>query len=156
MTTDMATPQAPTTNTTVQNPLTLLMTIRSPEDYAALKTTIEQLQALPPEQNPIVRALDTIGTVHFARFVFVDETRLAVITTYDGDFDAYINDFVDHIGEVFNTLLQHMDGAPPLPVQQHRQELLDYVRRHDLQCLPPFYSAYPQRTVLDILADPTG
>src|SRR5687768_1688244 len=98
MTTDMATPQAPTTNTTVQNPLTLLMTIRSPEDYAALKTTIEQLQALPPEQNPIVRALDTIGTVHFARFVFVDETRLAVITTYDGDFDAYINDFVDHIG----------------------------------------------------------
>jgi hypothetical protein len=88
--------------------------------------------------------------------VFVDETRLAVITTYDGDFDAYINDFVDHIGEVFNTLLQHMDGAPPLPVQQHRQELLDYVRRHDLQCLPPFYSAYPQRTVLDILADPTG
>ena len=156
MTTGMSTPKAPVASRAVQSPLTLLMSIRSPEDHAALKTTIEQLQSLPPEQNPIVTALDAIGTVHFARFVFIDETRLAVITTYDGDFDAYINDFVDHIGDVFNALLQHMDDAPPLPVQQHRQELLDYVRRHDLPCLPPFYSAYPQRTVLDILADSTG
>jgi hypothetical protein len=140
-------------NSMVQNPLTLVMTIKSPEDYATLKATLEQVQSLPRDVNPITTALDALRTVHFARFTFIDETRLAVITTYDGDFEAYINEFVDHIGDVFNMLLSYMDGAPPLPVQEHRHEFLDFVRRYDLTCLPPFYSAYPERTVLDITAD---
>jgi hypothetical protein len=141
----------PTVEDPVQNPLTLVMLIKSPDDYRTLQAKLTYLQSLPPEKNPVTAALDEIGTVHFARFVFLDESRLAVITTYDGDFDTYVNEFVDHIGDVFNDLLQHMDDAPPLPVQQHRQEFLDYIRRNDLRCLPPFYSAYPQRTVLDIL-----
>ena len=157
MTTEMPDAHArPDATATVQSPLTLVLPLRSPEDHAALRATIQQLQSLPREQNPIIRALDEIATVHFARFVFLDDTRLAVITTYDGDFAAYINEFVDHIGDVFNTLLQHVADAPPLPVQAHRQEFLEYVRRHDLGCVPPFYSAYPDRTVLDILATPTG
>jgi hypothetical protein len=141
----------PPADNQVQNPLTLVMIIRSTDDHRILQAKLGQLQSLPRGRNPIITALDKIATVHFARFVFLDETRLAVITTYDGDFDAYINEFVDHIGDVFNDLLQHMADAPPLPVQQHRQEFLDYVRRNDLRCLPPFYSAYPERTVLDIL-----
>ena len=141
---------------TVQNPLTLVMTIRSPADRRALQAKLEHLQSLPREQNPVVLALDKIATVHFARFVFIGRTRLAVITTYDGEFAPYVNEFVDHIGDVFNDLLQHMKDAPPLPVQRHREEFLDYVRRYDLRCLPPFYSAYPSRTVLDILADDSG
>src|SRR3954451_8926438 len=140
----------------VQHPLTLVMTIRSAEDRAALDAALQQLQSLPPERNPIVAALDTIGTVHFARFVFLDETRLAVITTYDGDFDVYINEFVDHIGQVFDALLQHVADAPPLPVQQHRAEFLAFIKAHDLGCIPPFYSAYPERTVLDIRAGIAG
>lgn len=141
-----------TADNQVQNPLTLVMTIRSTDDHRILQSKLEDLQSLPRARNPVITALDKIATVHFARFVFLDETRLAVITTYDGDFAAYINEFVDHIGDVFNDLLQHMDDAPPLPVQQHRQEFLDYVLRNDLRCLPPFYSAYPERTVLDILS----
>jgi hypothetical protein len=147
---------APRTDEMVQNPLTLVMPIRSPDDRRALETKLGDLQSLPREQNPVITALDKIGTVHFARFVFLDENRLAVITTYDGDFDAYINEFIDHIGLVFDDLLQHMADAPPLPVQRHRQDFLDYVRQHDLRCVPPFYSAYPRRTVLDILADDAG
>jgi hypothetical protein len=137
----------------VQHPLTLVMTIKSPEDRATLDATLQQMQALSPDRNPIATALDTIGTVHFARFVFLDETHLAVITTYDGDFDVYINEFVNHIGQVFDALLQHVADAPPLPVQQHRAEFLTFLRAHDLGCIPPFYSAYPERTVLDIRAD---
>lgn len=140
----------------VQNPLTLVMTARTADDRRTLEEKLQRLQTLPREQNPVVTALDKIATVHFARFVFLDEARLAVITTYDGDFAVYVNEFVDHIGDVFNDLLQHMDGAPPLPVQRHRQEFLDYVQRNDLRCLPPFYSAYPTRTVLDIVATDDG
>lgn len=154
-----STPDDPVQSTAhdpVQNPLTLVMTARSPEDRRALQEKLEQLQALPREQNPVIAALDAIATVHFARFVFLDEARLAVITTYDGPFDRYINEFVDHVGDVFNDLLQHMADAPPLPVQRHRQEFLDYVHRNDLRCLPPFYSAYPDRTVLDVLSSDSG
>ncbi|WP_448619002.1 hypothetical protein [Geodermatophilus sp. URMC 65] len=144
-----------TTETTVQKPLTLVMPVR-PEAREALRAEVDRLQALPREQNPVITALDAIGTVHFARFVFLDDERLAVITTYDGDFERYIMDFVDHIGPVFDTLLRHMVDPPPLPVQQHPEEFLAYVNRHDLECVGTFYSAYPTRPVLDIRADDAG
>ena len=144
-----------TTGTTVQSPLTLVMPVR-PEARAALRAEVEQLQALPRDRNPVITALDAIGTVHFARFVFIDDERLAVITTYDGDFARYIMDFVDHIGPVFDMLLRHMVDPPALPVQQHPEEFLAYVRRHDLGCVGPFYSAYPTRPVIDIRADDAG
>lgn len=137
----------------VQSALTLIMPIASDEAYQQLHQTLMEVQALPPGQNPIMAALTKISTVHFARFVFLENnTRLGVITTYDGDFDKYIMDFVDDISDVFNLLLKFMSDAPPLPVQEHRQEFLEYVRSHDLGCIEPFYSAYPRSTVLDILA----
>ena len=144
-----------TTGTTVQHPLTLVLPIR-PDARAALRAEVDRLQALPPEENPVIAALEAIGTVHFARFVFLDDERLAVITTYDGDFERYIMDFVDNIGPVFDMLLEHMVDPPPRPVQQHPEEFLDYVRRHDLGCVGTFYSAYPTRPVVDIRADDAG
>jgi hypothetical protein len=135
----------------VQNPLTLVMTAKSAQDYAALRQIIEHIQSLPPEQNPVVIALNKLANVHFARFVFLENNQLAVITTYDKDFDSYINEFTNTLGEVFNTLLAHVGDCPPLPVQDHREEFLRFVRAHDLRCVEPFYTAYPNRTVLDIL-----
>jgi hypothetical protein len=135
----------------VQNPLTLVMKAKSPEDFAALRQRVEHLMSLPPDQNPVTVALNKIGTVHFARFAFLDNDQLAVITTYDGDFDVYINEFTDEIGEVFDAILSHVEDAPPLPVQTYRKEFIDYIRAHDLRCVGTFYSAYPDRTVLDIL-----
>jgi hypothetical protein len=41
---------------------------------------------------------------------------------------------------------------PPLPVEANRDAFLDYVRRNDFRGLDPFYSAYPDSTVLDIKA----
>ncbi len=142
------------------NPLTLIMPLRQGADLGQLQGV------LASHQDAIDAALGVVGTVHYARFVLFDASspnlqpmanstgpfQLAVITTYDGSFDRYINDFVDHIGWVFDDLLQHMADAPPLPVLRHRREFLDYVHRNDLTCLPPFYSASPDRTVLDIRA----
>jgi hypothetical protein len=136
----------------VQSPLTLIMTIKSTSDYDQLAALLQQIQSAPPEKNPIWVALNELKTVHFARFVFLEKnTKLAVITTYDGSFEDYINEFIDEIGDVFNALLAHMDGAPLLPVQKNRKAFLDYVRANDLRGIEPFYSAYPKATVLDIL-----
>jgi hypothetical protein len=128
------------------------MTIKSEADYQALLALLTQIQGQPRDKNPITVALDRIGTVHFARFVFLDKTRLAVITTYDGSFEDYLNDFINEIGEVFDALLAHMADAPSLPVEQNRQAFVDYVRAHDLRCLGTFYSAYPTLGVRTILA----
>lgn len=148
-----STPASPKPAAPVQNPLTLVMTIKSAADSQALAALLAKIQAAPPEQNPIWAALMKLNIVHFARFVFLENnTKLAVITTYDGTFEDYINDFIDEIGDVFNALLSHMAGAPPLPVQQHRAEFLAYVRANDLRCIEPFYSAYPKATVLDVKA----
>jgi hypothetical protein len=45
---------------------------------------------------------------------------LGIITTYDGSFDDYLNEFIDEIGDIFNGLLQYMKDALPLPVQRNR------------------------------------
>jgi hypothetical protein len=126
------------------------MKAESSAAFSALRKTVEDLQALPTDKNPVVASLNRLGTVHFARFVFLGDDQLAVITTYDGDFDTYINDFIDEIGDVFNALLEHVD-ATLVPVQSHRAAFLKFVRNHDLRCVGPFYSAYPQRTALDIV-----
>jgi hypothetical protein len=127
------------------------MTIKSPDDFKALSALLQQIQSAPLDKNPIWIALDKLRTVHFARFVFLENnTKLGVITTYDGSFEDYINEFIDEIGDVFNALLAHMADAPALPVQRNRQAFLDYVRKNDLRAIEPFYSAYPTLTVLDI------
>jgi hypothetical protein len=137
---------------TIQSPLTLVMNIKSPNDFAQLNGLLAKIQSAPQDQNPIWVALTKLKTVHFARFVFLaSNTQLAVITTYDGSFEKYINDFIDEIGDVFNALLSHMKDAPPLPVQQNRDAFLAYVKQNDLRAIEPFFSAYPQASVVTIL-----
>src|SRR5262249_6618931 len=102
--------------------------------------------------NPIRKALDQIGIVHDARFVLLDETQqLAVITTFDDDFDVYLDLFISEIGGVFDLVLAHMKDSPSLPVAQHPHEFHDYVRKNNRELVASFYSAYPTLRVSDIL-----
>jgi hypothetical protein len=134
----------------IQNPLTAVMTAKSPEDYAALQRLVKHFQSLPPDQNPVAIALNKLGNMHFAWFAFLGTNQLGMITAYDGEFEAYINNFIDNIGDVFNALLTHIVSAPPLPVQTYRQEFIAYIRTIDCRCVGTFYSAYPDLTVGDI------
>jgi hypothetical protein len=136
-----------------QNPLTLIMKIKSPKDAAELQGLLTKFLSMPRDQNPIDVALDKLAKVHFARFVFMDnDTKLAVITSYDDSFEDYINDFINAIGDIFNALLAHMADAPPLPVQKNRDAFLEYVRKNDLRSFGSFYCAYPTLGVKTILA----
>jgi hypothetical protein len=133
----------------VSNALTLIMTIKGQQDSAELKKFL--LAAQNPGQNQINIAMNKLGIVHFARFVFLDDTKLAVITNFDGSFERYIGAFTEEIGPIFDELLKHMADAPPTPVQQHPKEFLKYVQDRDLSRGQPGYSAYPQLKVQDIL-----
>jgi hypothetical protein len=135
----------------VASPLTLVMTSKSALDHKALKQLVEGMQSLPSAQNPIRVALNKLGIVHFARFVFLGDDQLAIITTYDGGFEEYIDAFIKEIGGVFDKLFAHVKDAPPLPVAQNRQAFLDYVKKHDVPCAGPLFCAYPDLKVLDVL-----
>ncbi|MGE4095377.1 MAG: cytochrome P450, partial [Candidatus Binatia bacterium] len=85
----------PAKELTVQRPLTAVMTLKQPYDthYRALKTLLGLFF------NEIRALLDRVGTVHGARFIFLENnTKLALITTYDGTFEDYINVYIEHGG----------------------------------------------------------
>jgi hypothetical protein len=135
----------PVSATPVQTPLTCILPIKSPKDY-------EQLAALLKVAKPQVdKALSAIGSVHFARFVFMqDNTQLAIITTFDGSFEQYITDFANYIGDIFDALFAHVSDPPPLPVKKNTAQFIKWVDEHNLPH-SGFFSAYPQLTVLGIL-----
>ncbi len=110
-------------------------------------------QLITDHRDRIYESIIRIGTIHFLRFLFlpmpIEESKsLFVITSYDGDLDTYVQQFAYHLSDLFNGLYPHMDPAPPLPVQEHVQETIDFVRKYNLETL--FFSAYPQCTVMNI------
>ncbi len=145
------------------NPLTLLMPVKSGFlELPALAATLLM------QQKALHEALTTIGTVHYARILILDRTNanlrpdlkgpyvLAVITEYDGSFQAYIGDFVAKVGDIFDALLKHVDGGDALlPVKNNVDAFGAFIAANDAsQHAPndkPLYQAYPQ-TVQQILA----
>jgi hypothetical protein len=126
----------------VQNPLNLMLTV-IPGQEQTLATYLAENQAA------INAALTKVGTVHFARFLMVPGTQyLFVITTYDGDFNAYIQAFTNIVGDVFNKLLSCVNPAPPLPVQQNVAAFQAFVAQYNVPT--GLYSAYPNCTVVQI------
>ncbi len=131
----------------MQNTLCLVLTLKSPADYDAL------VAILPIVKGQVDNAFAQLKNVHFARVVFLDDnTKVAVITEFDGDFDKYVQDFAQALGPVFNTLFAHSVEAPPLPVEdpQNLQAFIDLSKKYNITPAY-FYSAYPDLTVINIL-----
>src|SRR5438128_2755576 len=79
----------------------------------------EALRAL--QDTPGYRPGDygmAIATIHEARFVlFDDDTRLAFVTSFDGPWDAYMEDFFTSgpTLALFDVIFRHTDGYGGLP-----------------------------------------
>jgi hypothetical protein len=59
-----------------------------------------------------------VATIHEARFVlFDDDTRLLFATSFDGPWDAYMDDFATSgpTLQLFDTIFQHVEGYEGLP-----------------------------------------
>jgi hypothetical protein len=133
---------APPQPAPVQNALNLMLTIKPGQTETILAYLAEN-------SSTINAALTQVGTVHFARFLYIPNTQyLFVITAYDGDFETYLMAFTKILGDVFNKLLSCVDPAPPLPVQDNPQAFSDFVQKNNLTS--GLYSAYPQCTVTQI------
>ena len=89
-----------------------------------------------------------------------DQSALLVITEFDGPLDPYVLDFAIAIGDVFDAILGCVRDHPPLPVRDHPQAFIDFVRKNNQVYVAPdtpysgeypIYSAYPDKTVIDII-----
>jgi hypothetical protein len=130
----------------VQHGLNLFLPLKAPVQMPALLALIAKAK---PE---VFKQLALLDYVHFARFLpSPDGSVLWVITTFDGDLEPYIMDFVGVIGDVFTEILFFIKGAPPLPVQRYPREFVAFVNAHNIP-QADVWSAYPDLTVLDIHA----
>ena len=72
---------------------------------------------------------DDVGTVHDMRFVFLDnDTRMLFATAYDGDWDAYIDDFATKIPDFLDIIDSAWEGWPGI----RSPEAKDYLAKHQV------------------------
>ena len=130
---------------TLQGPLLTYMSIKSRVQGFALKLAARSISDDAYEAN------DSVGTLHFSHWVLFPKNHLGFFTIYDGDWDKYLQDFVDKTSFAFDAVFPHVDGGPPTPVAKNAQAFYQWALENNH---PPigFYSAYPGLGVQDIRA----
>lgn len=98
----------------------------------------EAALAIAKNFDEIFAGLDNVGTVHFARFVLIGD-NLCMISVYDGDFSNYIRDFIATIGNVFDDVVNLVEGGDALtPCEENIDAFIDWVHAHDIFQAPDF------------------
>jgi hypothetical protein len=126
-----------------QSALTIVLPMKSPAHLAALSRSLNQL--LPD----LYANLDTIGTVHFFRFVPLGTDALALVGEHDGELAKLAEDFWTHLGPMFDEIFQNAISAPPTPVWENRAAFADWFIGHNLKTWG-LYSAYPALSVKNV------
>jgi hypothetical protein len=100
-------------------------------------------------------SLAGVKTIHFARWVFLDEgRRVFFASNYDGSLESYMDDFIDQISWGLNVVFSNGYGYPKtrwLVLDGSRDELAfkNYLRRHQV---PTFvwHTAYDRLTAANV------
>src|SRR5678815_5400980 len=95
---------------------------------------------------------DAMGTVHDMRFVFLDnDTKLLFATAYDGEWDAYIEDFATKIPNEMDVLFCNAEGWPGI----RSPKVKDWIAEHQISaeswyCLLYTSDAADERSSVDL------
>jgi hypothetical protein len=126
----------------VQTPLHTVLPIRSPVDFHS-----QALRQVIAHGAPFIeKVIYDSKMVHFASFLFLDnDSKLVLFTMYDGDFDTYIGHFAREFGHLFDRFFSHVAISPPMPIQEHPFEFVQYLKQFSQQPVEGYYfSAYPE------------
>ena len=87
-----------------------------------------------------------VGTLHDMRFVFIDnDTRLLFATSFDGDWDTYIDDFVALIPDYLDLMDSAWEGWPGIRSPGAK----DYLVKHQITA-EGWFVANPELTLAEI------
>ena len=98
--------------------------------------------------------LARVSTIHFARWVFLDDKkRLVFASNYDGSLEGYMDDFINKVGFGLNLVFGNGIGYPRtrfliLDGAKDEQKFKYVLRRHELPT-DVWYNAHPGPTALD-------
>src|SRR6516164_4413695 len=96
----------------IQSSLNLILPIKSWLEFKESSAVIHF------KERKITEEREAIGSLHFARFVeLLDHNHLGYFAVFDGDFRAYLRDFINDIGPVFDSLIKHVVDGPPVPCE---------------------------------------
>jgi hypothetical protein len=124
------------------NELTLIMPLK-PGGAERLRKKLASNAKLTGQNQGLV---DRVGTVHDLRYVIFDnDTRLLFASTFDGDWDAYINDFAAHIPNEIDMIFGEVEDYPGI----RSPNIKDYIVKYQIPATY-FYSAYPNASVRDV------
>jgi hypothetical protein len=125
--------------------------------FIRLWTLIGVLGTVNYAARHIVRRgrLGRIRTIHFARWVFLDEKkRMVFFSNYDGTVESYMDDFINKAGFGLNAVFSNGIGYPRTNWLirdgcRDEQKYKDFLRRHTL-ATQVWYKAYPGLTAVDL------
>ena len=87
-----------------------------------------------------------VGSLHDLRIVLIDDnSKILFCTAYDGDWDAYIDDFATKIPELMDILFGNVKGWPGIKDPNVKQFILD----HQITATG-WYVGVPHLTVQDV------
>jgi len=116
----------------LQRMMNLVMPLKDKSPVGRAKAAL----AIAQNKDEIYAGLDNVGTVHFARFVIVDD-NICMFSVYDGDFTNYIRDFIATIGSVFDAVVGLVEeGDAVIPSEQNVEAFIDWVHAHDMYQVP--------------------
>jgi hypothetical protein len=99
--------------------------------------------------------LARVGTIHFARWVFMDDRRrLLFASNYDGSLDSYMDDFINKVAYGLNLVFSNGVGYPRTNFllgggARYEQTFKYFLRRHEVPT-QVWYKAYPGLTAADL------
>jgi hypothetical protein len=98
--------------------------------------------------------LGRVTTIHFARWVFLDNKRRVIfISNYDGSLESYMDDFINKVAFGLNVVFSNGVGYPQtnwliLDGAKDEQNFKNYLRRHQMPT-QVWYNAHPGLTARD-------
>ena len=123
--------------------LTLALKMKSPADGKALRGK------LPAVLPAFAKAADAVGSLHYYRLITIDDKYFLFICEYDGELEAILRTMASKFGAIFDGILAHVDGPPPLPVANNADAFVEWAAENQIS---PFtvYEAYPGVSVREI------
>ncbi len=129
--------------TGAQGHLTLAFPMKSRAGTSAVRDQLAGLQAA------LYEAADAIGTLHYCRFIAVDDEAVYLLADFDGPLDDVLEALAGQLGPILDLVLEQVTDPPRTPVASNAEAFVPWARA---RCIRAFadYSAYPGGTVRQI------
>ena len=142
----------------VQNHLTTLVDVKPGKFRLGTLKFVLWLVNILAKTVFITGQLGGIPTIHFARWLFLEnDRRLLFFSNYDGSWASYLGDFVDKANYGLTAVWSNTDRFPPsknlaFGGAQHIEAFKAWSRQHNVYAAV-WYSAYPHETVQNLKTD---